>query len=204
MDQTMPSELLLAFAAYAFVTSITPGPNNTMLLASGANFGFRRTVPMLLGVTVGFSFMVLAVGLGMGGIFTASPVLHDIVRLIGAAYLVYLAWRLAASALTGLEAAQARPLGFMRMAAFQWVNPKAWVMAIGAVATYVPQEHFVANMLLFSGIYLAINAPCVTVWAAFGTLLRRFFATPMRQRVFNAAMALLLLCSLYPILTTAI
>lgn len=200
----MPSDLFLAFVAYAFVTSITPGPNNTLLLASGATYGFRRTVPMILGVTLGFSFMVLAVGLGLGGVFLASPMLHDIIRVTGAGYLAYLAWKMASAPVEGIDRSDARPLGFARMAAFQWVNPKAWIMAVGAVATYAPQERFIANIALLALVYLMVNAPCVTLWAGFGTMLRGILASPLRQRLFNIVMALMLLGSLYPILTAVV
>ena len=131
----MTPELLIAFATYAFVTSITPGPNNTMLLASGANFGFGPTVPNILGISLGFAAMVLAVGLGAGALFVAFPLAHDILRYGGALYLMVLAWRLARSGGAGTAETGARPLTFLEAAAFQWINPKAWIMAVGAVAT---------------------------------------------------------------------
>lgn len=198
----MTLDLLLAFAAYAFVTSITLGPNNTMLLASGANHGFRPTIPMILGISIGFAIMVLAVGLGIGGVFLAFPILHDALRYGGAAYLLYLAWRIVGSAAASADGSDAKPLSFLQAAAFQWVNPKAWIMAIGAAAAYTPQDGFFLNIAVVAVLFMVINAPCVGVWAAFGTMLRRFLGNPVCLRVFNVAMALLLVASLYPILAS--
>lgn len=199
----MTSQILLAFAAYAFVTSITPGPNNMMLLASGVNHGFRPTIPMIFGISVGFAVMVLAVGLGIGSLFLALPILHDVLRYGGAAYLLYLAWRIAGSSAANAEGSQAKPLSFLQAAAFQWINPKAWIMAIGAVATYTPQDGFLLNIVIVATLFMVINGPCVGAWAAFGTLLRRLLGNPVYNRVFNIVMALLLVASLYPILVPA-
>lgn len=197
----MNLDLILAFATYAFVTSITPGPNNTMLLASGANFGFRPTFPHILGVNLGFSVMVLAVGLGAGGAFVAFPVLHDALRYGGAAYLFYLAWRIAWSGGVNGAAGRAEPMTFLQAAAFQWVNPKTWIMAIGAVTAYTPANGYFVNMLIVTLIFTLVNGPCVAAWAGFGTLLKRFLDRPALMRGFNVTMALLLVASLYPILT---
>jgi threonine/homoserine/homoserine lactone efflux protein len=199
----MTTELLLAFMAYAFVTSITPGPNNTMLLVSGANFGFGPTVPHLLGVAFGFSAMVLAVGLGVGSIFVLFPPLHAILRYGGALYLLYLAWKIATSGGLGGGDAAARPMRFLQAVAFQWINPKAWIMAIGAVATYTPQNGYFLNIAIVSLIYLIINAPCIAAWAGFGTVLRGLLRQPLYLRLFNVGMALLLVASLYPLLMHA-
>ncbi|MBN8939340.1 MAG: LysE family translocator [Rhizobiales bacterium] len=195
----MTPSLLLTFATYAFVTSITPGPNNAMVLASGLNFGFRRTIPHLLGINLGFSAMVLAVGLGLGGVFSALPVLHDVLRYVGALYLVYLAWKIAGSGTMSDGAASARPMSFMQAAAFQWVNPKAWIMAIGAVATYTPQNGFFLNIAIVTAVFAIINAPCIAAWAGFGVMLRRLLTGPRSVRIFNVAMAALLVLSLYPL-----
>ncbi len=200
----MTLSLLLTFAAYAFVTSITPGPNNTMVLASGVNFGFQRTIPHLMGINLGFSGMVLAVGLGLGGIFVALPLLHDILRYVGALYLVYLAWKIARSGAMSDDAAAARPMSFLQAAAFQWVNPKAWIMAIGAVATYTPQNGFFFNIIVVTAVYALVNAPCIAAWAGFGVVLRRFLTGARSVRIFNVAMAALLVLSLYPLLLDAV
>ena len=196
----MTLDLILAFAAYAFVTSITPGPNNTMLLFSGANFGFRASLPHMLGVALGFGIMVFAVGLGIGAIFQVFPVLHQILRWAGAAYLLYLAWKIASSGTPESGEGAGRPMGFLQAAAFQWVNVKAWIMAIGAVATYTPAEGYFGNLVLVTLVFTLVNLPCIAVWVGVGSALRDVLADPLRLRVFNVAMALLLVASLYPVL----
>ncbi len=196
----MTPQLLMAFAGYAVVTSITPGPNNTLLLASGANHGFARTVPLLLGINLGFSGLVLAVGLGLGGLFVALPILHELLRYGGAAYLLHLAWKIARSGGGGAAPDSRQPIGFIEAAAFQWVNPKAWIMAIGAVAAYTPAEGYFLNLMVVTLVFALMNAPCIAIWAGFGTLLRGFLADAAKRRIFNLAMALMLVASLYPIL----
>lgn len=192
-------ELLAALALFAFVSSITPGPNNTMLMASGANFGFRASIPHLLGVSGGFFVLVVAVGLGLGGLFSAYPELHDILSAAGGLYLLWLAWKIATSKGTATSGGSGRPQTFLQAAAFQWVNPKAWAMALGAVTAYAPREHYVANILAVSLIFVAINLPCVMSWTGFGVGLRRFLDKPAVLRGFNIVMALLLVASLVPL-----
>ncbi|MDT3380555.1 LysE family translocator [Labrys neptuniae] len=199
----MTSDLLTAFILYAFVTSITPGPNNTMLLASGANYGLWATMPHLLGINLGFCILVLAAGFGIGGLFTAFPFLHTLLRYGGAAYLLYLAWKIARAGGPDSEGGRDRPMTFFQAAAFQWVNPKAWIMAIGAIATYTPVDGFFGYVLVVAAIYVLANGPCLLVWAAAGTALRGFLSEPVRLRVFNVVMALALVASLYPILAEA-
>ncbi len=197
----MTVELLLAFVVFAFVTSATPGPNTAMVLASSVNFGFQRSVPHILGIAFGIAVMTSAIGMGLGGLFAAYPALYDVLRWIGAAYLVYLAWGIARSgAPTKAGGAGDRPLGFVGAAAFQWVNPKAWVMALGAVTAYVPQDGYFRNVLVVAAVFGLVVVPSVGVWAGFGTALRRFLESPRRVRAFNVVMALLLVLSLYPIL----
>lgn len=201
----MTFDLLLAFVAFAFVTAVTPGPNNVMMLASGVNFGFFRSIPHMLGIAFGFAIMVAAVGVGLGGLFGAYPVLYDFLRWVGAAYLLYLAWGIARSgAPTKAGGAGDRPLGFVGAAAFQWVNPKAWVMALGAVTAYVPQDGYFRNVLVVAAVFGLVVVPSVGVWAGFGTALRRFLESPRRVRAFNVFMALLLVLSLYPILAEGV
>ena len=196
----MSADLLAALAAFAFVGSITPGPNNAMLLASGVNFGVARTVPHALGVTIGFSIMVVAVGLGLGAVFEAVPALYDVLRYAGAAYLLYLAWRIAnAGPPSESGTARGRPMRFIEAAAFQWVNPKAWVLAVGATATYAPPEDFFLNVLAVSAVFAAVNLPCISIWVGFGAAMRRLLSNPRILRVFNIAMALSLVASLIPV-----
>jgi len=192
-------ELLLAFTAFAFVTSVTPGPNNVMLLASGVNFGFLRSVPHILGIAFGIVVMTASVGMGLGGLFRTYPILYDVLRWVGGAYLLYLAWGIARSGAPKAEGRAARPLGFLGAAAFQWVNPKAWVIVLGAVTTYAPLEGYLHNVLLVAAVFGLICVPSAGVWAGFGTALRRFLDSPGRVRAFNIAMAALLVLSLYPI-----
>jgi threonine/homoserine/homoserine lactone efflux protein len=196
-------DLLAAFTLFAFVSSITPGPNNTMLLASGVNFGFRRSLPHALGVSIGFMLMVLAVGLGLGAVFKAVPVAYTVLRYAGAAYLLYLAYRIATSGPMNSDGAAGdrRPMSFIGAAAFQWVNPKAWVMAIGAITTYTPADGYIANVFVVALVFAIVNLPSVCLWVGCGTALRKVLQERRWLMVFNGLMAALLVASLYPMLT---
>ncbi len=199
----MSIDLLLAFSLFAFVTSVTPGPNNIMLLASGVNFGFRASLPHILGISSGFLVMVVAVGLGLTEVFARYPLTYTAMRWVGVAYLLYLAWNIARSGAPGEAGAGSpvgRPLGFWGAAAFQWVNPKAWIMAVGAFSTYVPPASSVAIIVGIAVLFALINAPSVSLWAAFGARTRHLFKRPRFQRAFNYVMAALLLASLLPLL----
>jgi threonine/homoserine/homoserine lactone efflux protein len=194
-------DLLLGFALFALVTSITPGPNNTMLLASGVNFGFNRTIPHMLGISCGFFLLVVAVGFGLGAVFQAYPILYTVLRYVGAAYLLYLAWKIAHSGPVGDSVdGEAKPISYLGAAAFQWVNPKAWIMAIGAISTYTPMQGYFYNVVIIAAVFAIINLPSVGLWAACGTLLRNVLKDPRWLRVFNWGMAALLVISLYPLL----
>jgi threonine/homoserine/homoserine lactone efflux protein len=196
----MSPDLLLALAVFSFVTSITPGPNNMMLLASGVNFGFRRTVPHILGVSLGHAFLVFCVGLGLGAVLLAEPVAYVTLQVVGIAYLLYLAWRIAtAGPIEQGDNPRARPLSFLGAAAFQWVNPKGVMMALSAVATYAPKDGYLANIALITAAFGLVNLPCVSVWVLFGTVLRRVLTDPRWVRLFNYGMALALAATVYPI-----
>lgn len=198
----MTAELLIAFVAFAFVTSVTPGPNNMMLLASGVNFGLRRSLPHMLGISLGFMLLVMCVGLGLGQLFEQVPMLYSVLRYLGAAYLLYLAWKIANSSAPDSQVGErGKPFSFLQAAAFQWVNPKAWVMAIGAITTYTPQENFLVNVLLIAALFALVNCPSVGLWTVAGSLLRNWLKNPRVLRGFNIGMALLLVASLYPIVT---
>ena len=199
----MPSlELVLALVGFAFVTSITPGPNNLMLLASGANFGVRRTLPHLLGVAGGFTLMVGVVGLGLAGVFVAYPSAQAMLRVASVAYMVWLAWKIATAAPVANGAgAPGRPMSFVAAAAFQWVNPKGWAMALGAVAAYAPTRS-VEAVAVVALVFGVVNLPSVGAWAVLGQSLRQLLANPGRLRAFNVAMALLLLASLVPVIAS--
>ena len=196
--------LLGPLALFALVSSITPGPNNVMLAASGLNFGFRRSMPHLLGVNLGFTLMIFLVGIGLGSVFQQAPVLYTVLKYVGAAYLLYLAWKIANSG--GVEEGEARgkPMTFLQAAAFQWVNPKAWVMAVGIIATYTPQAGFFANLVIATLVCGLVNLPSIGVWVTFGTALRRVLHKPWAIRAFNITMALLLVASLYPVALEAL
>ena len=198
----MPLETILALSLFAFVTSVTPGPNNLMLLASGVNFGFRRTIPHIFGISTGFLVLVLAVGFGLGEVFTRVPLAYQILKWVGIAYLLYLAWNIANSGPpgegNGEAVSRAKPMSFLGAAAFQWVNPKAWVMAIGAFATYAPNVSSVTIVVLIAVVFVAVNAPSVSVWVLFGARMRRFLQVRRYLLLFNYGMAALLVLSLYP------
>lgn len=195
----MTPDLLLALCAFAFVSSVTPGPNNLMLMASGVNFGFRRTVPHMLGIGLGFSIMIVVVGLGLAGLFAAWPPARTVLALVSAAYLLWLAWRIAHSAPPRPGAAGGKPMTLLQAALFQWVNPKAWTMALGAVALYAPGQDLVA-VLIVTAVFVVINVPTVAIWAGMGTALAGVLRDPVWLRRFNWTMAAALVASLWPVL----
>lgn len=200
----MSNSLLVAFLMFALVMFFTPGPNNIMLLSSGLTYGFRRTIPHIAGITVGFAFMVAAVGLGLGTIFIAYPVLQTILKYVGAAYLVYLAWQIGMAEPSAPEQDnRGRPMTFWGAAMFQWVNAKGWVMVIGTITAYAAIANFPWNILIQTVISLAMGAMSTVVWALFGTALRPILTSPRAVRAFNVVMALLLLASLYPVFMDA-
>ena len=198
----MPPDLLLPLCTFAAVSSITPGPNNTMILASGLNYGFSRSLPHLFGICCGFTFMIFATGLGLHAVFVQVPMLQTILKYGGALYLLWLAWKLAhAAPMNAGQANLSKPMGFLNAAAFQWVNPKAWVMSVSALTTYLPQGFGVADVALLAGVFGVIGLFCVGSWALFGVAMRRVLQDPRSVRIFNVAMALLLVATLYPLLT---
>ncbi|MFN3546441.1 MAG: LysE family translocator [Mesorhizobium sp.] len=196
----MSLDLFAALVGFAFVSSVTPGPNNMMLLASGVNFGFRRTVPHMLGIGFGFTSLLLGVGFGLGAVLVAIPTLHTALKVAGGAYLLYLAWRTATSSKIAEAGSASRPILFLEAAAFQWINPKAWVMAVTAMAIYTSPEAPVRSVLLVAAAFALVNLPSVSVWAGFGTALRGWLSDSARLRWFNLAMGLLLAATLWPML----
>ena len=195
------SELFLALVAFCAVTLVTPGPNNVMLMTSGLNYGFQRSQPHLWGVTLGFAIMVLAVGLGLGTVFAAYPVVYTILKYAGALYLLYLAWMIAMSGpVENEEAASGRPLTFAQAAAFQWVNPKGWVMAVGSVSAYAGIAAFPYNMMVIAALFCVLGVLSSSLWTALGQSLRRLLTNARAVRIFNGAMALALVASLWPVL----
>ncbi|MFT7058294.1 MAG: threonine/homoserine/homoserine lactone efflux protein [Pseudorhodobacter sp.] len=195
----MTYDLIAALIAFSFATSVTPGPNNLMLMASGVNFGFTRTLPHMLGVALGFSLMVLLVGLGLAGLFKTEPRAVLALKLVSVAYMLWLAWKIAHSAPPRDGQAGGKPLSFLQAAAFQWVNPKAWAMALTATSVYAPDQSVVA-MASVAAIFGAVNLPSVAIWVAAGQGLRRFLTNPRWRHLFNWTMAALLVLSLWPVL----
>ncbi|MBU58895.1 MAG: lysine transporter LysE [Alcanivorax sp.] len=194
----MPVEQLIALIGFVAVMTGTPGPNNLMLMASGANAGFRRSLPHILGIAFGCQVMLLCVALGLGSLLSRFPQAVTVLRLGGALYLLYLAWRLARARPPGPDHRDARPLTFTQAALFQWVNPKAWMMSLTGMATFTQPAHFSASVALVAGAFLIVGLPLISAWNLFGAALKSRLHQGHRLAVFNRAMALLLVASLYP------
>ncbi len=197
----MTQEIILAFAAFAFVSSITPGPNNLMLMSSGANFGLKMTVPHLMGVVVGFAIMIELVGLGVMQLFNAFPVTYDILKVLSIIYLLYLAYKIATATPSESKgiAEKSKPFSFMQAALFQWVNPKAWTMALTAVSVYAPEQNLL-TVTVISVIFAIVGFPCVVSWIVLGQKMQAILRQPSHMQKFNWAMAGLLIISIVPAL----
>jgi threonine/homoserine/homoserine lactone efflux protein len=197
---------LVSVTGFATAMSATPGPNNVMVASSGATYGFMRTVPHFLGVSAGFAFMVAAVALGAGEILHSHPVIHEVLKWVGAAYMLWLAWRIATArpdakgtdeAGTARAKKRGRPLNVMEAVLFQWVNPKAWVIALGAVATYTTAGGAViGEALVLALIFFIVCVPSTALWTAIGAGTARLLRTERALRTFNLVMAALLVASL--------
>jgi len=182
----------LPYATYSFVMAITPGPNNVMLTASGANFGFRRTVPHVLGIATGHSIQMIAVCAGLGALFATWPVLQIVLQWVGAAYLIFLGWKLVRSGEVR-EGHAPQPITFLQAAAFQFVNPKAWVMSLSGAALFLPEGMgLLAATSAILSVMVIVNLPCITVWAVFGSALRGYLTRKPARLAFNIAMAVAL------------
>ena len=199
----MSQSLLVAFILFAVVMFFTPGPNNIMVLSSGLTYGFRRTLPHIAGVTIGFAFMVAAVGLGFGTIFIAFPVLRTVLKYAGAAYLIYLAVAIALSGPPRTGEMGGRPMTFWGAAVFQWVNVKGWVMVIGTITAYAAIARFPLNIAIQTALCLLLGVISTASWTLFGSALRPVLKSERAVRAFNVLMALLLLGSLYPVFMDA-
>ena len=196
----MALETFLALVLFAFTTSITPGPNNMMLFASGVNFGFRRTIPHMFGIGAGFFSLLIAIGVGLGALLVAFPAVYTALKFAGGLYLLWIAYKIGTSRTLSKAEGGARPMGFLGATAFQWVNPKAWVMAVTAMATYTDPERYLASVAIVGLVFAAVNVPSVSTWAGFGSVLRDWLSHPARLKWFNITMALLLVLSLWPML----
>ena len=190
----MPLDVFLALVGFSFVSSVTPGPNNIMLLTSGVNFGFRKTIPHMFGIAIGFGVLLLAVGFGLREIFLQFPVMRTVLKVLGGAYLVYLAWKIANAGPVEAGEEGSKPMSFMAAALFQWVNPKAWAMALTTVSVYIlPDQALLAGM-----VFAAVSLPLVSVWTVAGEAIGRLLRTPRALRCFNIAMAALLIGTMIP------
>lgn len=196
----LPYAVVSAAMTFALVMSITPGPNNAMLLASGVNFGFRRTLPHMAGITFGCMVMMIAIGLGLGQLFARVPALYTALEAVSVAYLLYLAWKIAASRSLSLGTADGRPMTFVQAAAFQWVNPKAWMMAVTGVTAFHLHANLLVNAVLLAVAFAIVNLPSISIWAACGLGVRRLLSKPIVLRAFNWTMAALLVVSIVPAL----
>ena len=194
----MNIELFIAYSAFAIVSSITPGPNNLMIMASGANFGVRRSLPHWWGIGLGFMFMIVVIGLGLVQVFDAYPISYEILTVASVIYMLYLAWKIANAAPPEEQGTQGTPMTFMQAVLIQWVNPKAWAMAITAMSVYLPQQD-IAYVVLFTGIFGLYNLPCVMAWAVLGQQLSKVLNNNTKLRLFNWSMAALLLLSMLPV-----
>jgi threonine/homoserine/homoserine lactone efflux protein len=200
----MSQPLFIAFVVFAAVMFFTPGPNNVMLLSSGLTHGFRRTLPHIAGITLGVAFMVAAVGLGLGTVFIAYPVLQTILKYAGAAYLIYLSAAIAMSGAAPWRQDNRRgPMTFWGAAVFQWINVKGWVMVIGTITAYAAIASFPWNIVIQTAISLVMGTLSTVAWALFGSALRPVLTSPRAVRAFNIVMAALLLASLYPVFMEA-
>lgn len=179
----------------------TPGPNNTIAMAAGANYGFRRTIPCIAGVNVGFPAMIVLVGLGLGGVLAQWPWVLDVLRPIGVLYLLWLAWHIATAPTDISARGQGKPPGFTQMALFQFVNPKAWTLVVAAISTYTGfWNSFFVEVIIIAGLALVFSTPCTVAWSLLGVGAGKVISKPSHMRTFNVVMALLLAASLLPAL----
>jgi len=195
----MPTEMFTALVVFASAMAFTPGPNNIMVTASGVNFGFRRTLPHILGITFGFFVLIAVCAAGLGAVFAAYPPLQLVLKLTGAVYLLWLAWKIASAAPVSAEQERvATPISFWQAALFQWVNPKAVVAAVSAIAIYVRPTHWLADFTLLQIVFAIATLLAVATWTGFGVALRRVLSDAKQARIFNVAMAVLLVGSIVP------
>jgi len=198
--QSFPLALIVTSFPFLISMGFTPGPNNILVASSGVNFGFRATIPHMLGITLGFPLMLLIVGLGLARIFIALPALHALLKYLCIAYMLYLAWRIAAASAIDEARRTLKPLTFIQGAAVQWVNGKGWVVALSVATTYtVVDQTLPLQVAALAAVCLVITMASVCCWTLFGALLRNFLQSDARRRWFNYSMAALLLASIIPV-----
>ena len=194
-------EFYFSIVLFAFTATITPGPNNVMIMTSGVNFGIGKSLPHLFGICFGFPLMAIMVGMGVSVVFDNYPFIHELIKIAGILYLLYLAWLIATSSSFTQRDAQFKPLGFWQAAIFQWVNPKAWVMVTGAVAAFTTTAgNIYYQVLVIALAFFAVSFPCVGSWLVFGVGLKKILKSPRHLRLFNISMALLLVFSILPVI----
>ncbi|MCZ8530496.1 LysE family translocator [Alteromonas sp. PRIM-21] len=188
----METSLLIALATFAFISTVTPGPNNMMLLASGAQYGYKRSLPHMLGIVIGVAGLMVSTLLGIGALFNIFPVLYSVLKILGVAYLLWLAFKIATGPVDEIEIKSARrqePLKWWEGALFQLINPKAWMMALASVGTFsLPGEHYTESGIAIVAAFAVIGFPCISLWAAVGARIRVWLSSPIRRRQFNLTM----------------
>lgn len=196
----MSLDIYLSFVGFMIVSTVTPGPNNVLLFASGLNFGLRKTLPLICGIGSGFAFLLACVGLGLGQLLEVFPLAFTIIKILGAAYMLYLAWKIANSGPVEIDADSAMPMTFFQAALFQWVNPKAWVITVVLASTYTDKDNYYVTLGIIIFTAAILNLPTISTWAVFGTAMKQFLSDPKKLRIFNIAMAVALVLSLWPML----
>lgn len=194
-------ELYLAVFIFGLSAGITPGPNNIMLMTSGMNFGIQKSIPHVLGVTFGFPVMVILIGLGFSIVFEQYPILHEVIKVLGVVYLLYLSWLIASASPDTLEGEKSKPFTFLQAALFQWVNPKAWVVATSSISAYtVLNDNIYWQILMIAGVFFFAALFTASTWLVFGKGIKQILQSAKQQRAFNLAMALLLVASVLPVI----
>lgn len=194
-------ELFLAIFIFGLSTGITPGPNNIMLMTSGMNFGIKKSIPHVLGICVGFPVMIILIGLGFSIVFETFPILHEVIKILGLGYLLYLSWLIAHASPDKLESKESKPFTFLQAALFQWVNPKAWVVATSSISAYTTLEgniNIQVATIACAFFFAAIIATCT--WLVFGKGIKQILQSAKQQKIFNISMALLLVASVFPVI----
>ena len=196
----MSFELIFALFIFAFVSSITPGPNNIMLMASGTNFGFQKSIPHILGINIGYSMLIFSLGIGLMEVFNLFPLTKNILKSLCVGYLVYLSYRIATSATSAgkNEEQKSRPMSFTEAMLFQWVNPKGWTMGLSAITIYSP-TNALSSIILVTFAFSITNFPCQCLWVLLGQQFRKLMTSSIKLRIFNYIMAGLLMLTLIQI-----
>ncbi len=194
-------ELYLAIFLFGLSAGITPGPNNIMLMASGMNFGIKKSIPHILGVCIGFPIMVILIGLGFSIMFEQYPILHEVIKILGLVYLLFLSWLIASASPDKLENKKSKPFTLLQAALFQWVNPKAWVIATSSISAYTTlTDDIYWQVLLIAAIFFFAAVISSSTWLVFGKGIKQVLQSPKQQRFFNISMALILVVSVFPVI----